>query len=375
MLGLVADDLTGAADSAAGFAERGWEVTLHLRPEGLTAAAAAAPTVLAVTTGSRAMPDDEAAKATATAVDALAAAGAERLFLKVDSTVRGSVAGQLTGALTAWSRRYPEAAAVICPAFPSQGRTVVASTVLVNGVPVGETAAAADPVTPQTLSDLTQIIPGSVPGEPGDRASRLIVDAATDTDLDSIAAQLAAAGPELIMVGSGGLAAAARPGLVTDRHSADDPGAAGRILIAISSLHPVTVGQLSRLDPAIGVDVLTTARGTHHPNRGRQTSSPNGSPRPSPSTRTARSSWSAVTEPRPSSTASAPTVSSSTAPSSSVVPPGSCTAVPLTVSAWSPSPAGSATPTLSRPSPPGSAPVPDFDHHHAVPRLVEKETP
>ena len=30
VLGLVADDLTGAADSAAGFAERGWEVTLHL---------------------------------------------------------------------------------------------------------------------------------------------------------------------------------------------------------------------------------------------------------------------------------------------------------------------------------------------------------
>ena len=165
---------------------------------------------------------------------------------------------------------------MICPAFPSQGRTVVASTVLVNGVPVGETAAAADPVTPQTLSDLTQIIPGSVPGEPGDRASRLIVDAATDTDLDSIAAQLAAAGPELIMVGSGGLAAALGRAWSPTGIRRTTQATAGRILIAVSSLHPVTVGQLSRLDPAIGVDVLTTARGSHHPNRGRQRARPTG---------------------------------------------------------------------------------------------------
>jgi uncharacterized protein YgbK (DUF1537 family) len=32
LLGLVADDLTGATDSAAGFAEHGWRVELILRP-------------------------------------------------------------------------------------------------------------------------------------------------------------------------------------------------------------------------------------------------------------------------------------------------------------------------------------------------------
>jgi hypothetical protein len=35
------------------------------------------------------------------------AARAERLYLKIDSTVRGSVAGQIRGALTAWRRPYP----------------------------------------------------------------------------------------------------------------------------------------------------------------------------------------------------------------------------------------------------------------------------
>src|SRR5918998_2419102 len=163
VLGLVADDLTGAADSAAGFAEHGWNVTLCPHPGGLTrhpAGGGDAPTVLAVTTGSRALTDRAAAEVTARAVDALVARGAERLYLKIDSTVRGSVAGQVEGALYAWSRRHAGASAVICPAFPDQHRTVVGGTLLVDGVPVGQTAAAIDPVTPLTISDLTEIVPG-----------------------------------------------------------------------------------------------------------------------------------------------------------------------------------------------------------------------
>ena len=34
VLGLVADDLTGAGDSAAGFADQGWRVVLALNPAG-----------------------------------------------------------------------------------------------------------------------------------------------------------------------------------------------------------------------------------------------------------------------------------------------------------------------------------------------------
>ena len=88
-----------------------------------------------------------AATETARTVHALSRS-VDRLFLKIDSTARGSIDGQVAGALTAWQVDHPDAVAVICPAFPDLGRTVLDGRVLVNGQPVHETAAAADPVTP-----------------------------------------------------------------------------------------------------------------------------------------------------------------------------------------------------------------------------------
>ena len=266
MLGLVADDLTGAGDAAVGFAEAGWRAVLALRPRPDGApGAAAGPVVLAVSTGSRAVPDDEAADRTARAVDAVVAAGAERLYLKIDSTVRGSVAGQVAGALAAWSRHHPQARAVICPAFPDHLRTVVAGEVLVAGAPLALSAAAQDPVTPRSVGDLTQVLPGAVrhrgddlSGPPG---ARLVVDARTDADLDRLAAHLDDAGPEVVVVGSGGLSAALGRtwSVPTDRRPS--LGVRGRVLVAVSSLHPVSAGQLVQLragTAASDVDVLTT---------------------------------------------------------------------------------------------------------------------
>jgi uncharacterized protein YgbK (DUF1537 family) len=57
LLGLVADDLTGATDSAAGFAEHGWRVELVLRPNdppSTTPPTDRTPTVLAISTEARA---------------------------------------------------------------------------------------------------------------------------------------------------------------------------------------------------------------------------------------------------------------------------------------------------------------------------------
>lgn len=273
VLGLVADDLTGAGDSAAGFANQGWRVVLSLQPGRRIPPSFDRPTVLAVSTASRAASDDAAAALTARAVEELLARGAERLYLKIDSTVRGSVAGQVDGALRAWSQRYPDACAVICPAFPTQRRTVAGGQVLVDGVPVGESAAATDPVTPRTVSDLTVIVPGAVRHDasalPCTARARLVIDATDEADLDRLADALSGAGPELIMVGSGGLAGAlgrawTQPGGAETLAARVD----GRVLIAVTSLHPVTASQLEQLQSgpaAAGVDVLTTGSETITP--------------------------------------------------------------------------------------------------------------
>ncbi len=109
---VVADDLTGAADCAAQFAEEGWTARLLLDGQARTDRQA---TALALVTDARALDGEAARIATARAVGASCGAGHERLFLKIDSTMRGPVAEQIAGALDAWSQRHPGAGAVVCP--------------------------------------------------------------------------------------------------------------------------------------------------------------------------------------------------------------------------------------------------------------------
>jgi uncharacterized protein YgbK (DUF1537 family) len=141
-----------------------------------------------------------AAERTAEALHALINAGIERIFLKIDSTMRGSVPGQVAGALAAWRTVHPDARAFVCPAYPLMGRTVESGRLLVNGEPVERTSFGSDPVTPVKTSDMAELLPDSV--------TIRMFDAATDADLMKIAESISAAGPSVIPVGSGGLAEA-----------------------------------------------------------------------------------------------------------------------------------------------------------------------
>ena len=183
MLGLVADDLTGAGDASVQFAQRGWNTFLtlaRLKPGTIDFVSTHGPSVvpgsgqgvIAVTTDCRALAGDTAENLTAEAVSALIELGADRLFLKIDSTMRGSVPGQIAGALAAWRTKHPDARAVVCPAYPRMGRTVESNQLLVRGEPVNRTAIAHDPVTPVLTSDMTELLPAS--------GHLTVVDAATD---------------------------------------------------------------------------------------------------------------------------------------------------------------------------------------------------
>jgi uncharacterized protein YgbK (DUF1537 family) len=254
VLGIVADDLTGAGDASVQFAKRGWCTLLTLEAIPAAPGAAAAtplvpgfrPAVLAVTTDCRALPNDTAETLTARAVRALIDAGVDRMFLKIDSTMRGSVEGQVAGALTAWRTRHPDARAVVCPAYPAMGRTVESHRLLVKGEPVERTPFGRDPVSPVRTSDMTALLPRS--------PSVGIVDAVTDADLMTIAASISGFGAAAIAVGSGGLADAiaqtwpGRPPAHALTASDIIPKVANpRILLQVSSLNPVSHAQTARL--------------------------------------------------------------------------------------------------------------------------------
>jgi D-threonate/D-erythronate kinase len=281
LVGLVADDLTGATDSAVQFAAVGWSAHLLRSPDAGPEIPDPGPSLLAMVTGVRAAGDEIAAQRTAVAVRELLARGCDRLYVKIDSTMRGSVAGQLRGALEAWAGTHPGAVAVLCPAFPDQGRTVVGGQVLVDGVPLAHTAAAADPVTPVVDSQLDRLVPGasaailsdlrSAPGSGAvgrDAARVVFVDASTDADLEAIAARLDRLGPPWVAAGSAGLAAAmARRWSVGRSVSTAAIQPSARILVGVSSLHPVALASVERLRKTLAargdpgrptVDVITT---------------------------------------------------------------------------------------------------------------------
>jgi len=269
-LGLIADDLTGASDAAVQFARRGWEAVLVLDGARLGEGGS----VLAVTTDCRALDNATAEKLTADAVSQLVEAGIDRIYLKIDSTMRGSAPGQIAGALSVWRRKYPDAAAVVCPAYPRMGRTVVDNRLLVDGRPVEQSAIGRDPVTPVTTSDLAALIPGSQygPAKAGhyvligtQSAPILTVDAANDDQLAAIASAVAAAGPRMIAVGSAGLADAmaavwSGPTAFAQAPAGRQPEQTRRILIQVTSLNPVSHAQIAKLAQVYPDVVVLTGR-------------------------------------------------------------------------------------------------------------------
>ena len=138
-IALIADDLTGAADTGVQLVRAGYRTAVVFHGE-------EAPTVgfdaVSFDTDSRDMP---AGFATKRVVDVAGSArGACMVYKKLDSTLRGNVAAELAAAFGASGC----ARAVVAPAFPDAGRTTVRGTQFVRGVPVNETEVRNDPQTP-----------------------------------------------------------------------------------------------------------------------------------------------------------------------------------------------------------------------------------
>ncbi len=216
-IAIVADDLTGSGDTAVQFVRAGWSTHLSIggADEALSGPATAGVEVLAVTTNSRALPAADAARVIQQNVQQLRAAGVSRLYKKVDSTLRGAFKAEIDAAREAWG---PDTVAVICPAFPATGRTVEQGILYVNGKPVTETSAATDPVTPVTESHIPTLLGcAHVAAQDGDTPETLaqrirqagntvVVDAASDADLERLARAIGLLGERALPVGAGGLA-------------------------------------------------------------------------------------------------------------------------------------------------------------------------
>ena len=128
---LIADDLTGALDASVAFAARGLSVLCASTPDATGRAIDLAPDVLAVSTNSRDLSEDDAvARLKAVVERARSVPNWDEvvLFKKVDSRLKGHIAAEM--ALLADYRRD----ALVCPAIPRLGRFVRDGAVCGSGV-------------------------------------------------------------------------------------------------------------------------------------------------------------------------------------------------------------------------------------------------
>jgi uncharacterized protein YgbK (DUF1537 family) len=228
---VVADDLSGAAESAATFLLRTTRIRVVLAPDESDPHddSAESARVMVLDTDSRHLGAEAAGDAVARCVaQALAGTDGVRVTKKVDSLLRGSIAAEVRALASVLG-----ATPVVATALPSAGRTIVDGVPLVDGRPLATTTlwSAEDGDAPKTVADaLAGLESVTVPlavvrDAPQLRAALTaaveqarvpLCDAETDADLDAVvAASNALDNP--FLVGSAALVAADARSFLADQ--------------------------------------------------------------------------------------------------------------------------------------------------------------
>ena len=149
MIGVIADDISGAAEIAGVGLRLGLraEVLLKGRPSGEA-------DLVCVDTDSRNCTASEAARRAAAAAKLLRRAGAKWIYKKVDSVLRGQVAAEIQ----AVRRKFKLKSILLHPANPSLGRTIKDGKYFIHGRLIHQTEFARDPAHPRRTADVAKLL-------------------------------------------------------------------------------------------------------------------------------------------------------------------------------------------------------------------------
>lgn len=199
MIGVIADDLTGAAEIAGIGLRHGlsaevvWEGPLENKAD-----------LICFDTDSRSLPAGEAGAKAAMAAGWLGEAGAKWIYKKVDSVLRGPVLAELQ----AVQGRLGLSQTLLVPANPSRNRVITGGNYFVNGSPIHQSEFARDPEYPRTNPSVLALLGAAAAGhvrvcEVGvlpELAGVLVGEAATPADLARWAGCFT---PKLLVAGGG----------------------------------------------------------------------------------------------------------------------------------------------------------------------------
>ena len=208
---ILADDLTGAADSAARCHHAGLPAHVYLAPPMQPLPAGA----IAFSTDSRYLVPTEAATQVRKLLTAFPIAHDAQWYKKIDSTLRGNIGAELDALLDMLPPAHVPPCAVICPAFPAQGRGLLDGYLVYDQAPTPvlhlPTLLAAQTARPVAALPLTTVRAGVAPLAEALRiaqrqgAQLVVVDAMTEDDLPTLLAATQQALPQALLCGSAGL--------------------------------------------------------------------------------------------------------------------------------------------------------------------------
>ena len=299
-LGIIADDFTGATDIASMLVRGGLRTVQVIGvPQGEVATEVAQADAVVVALKSRTTPAAQAVADSLAALRWLQAAGARQFIFKIcstfDSTPAGNI-GPVAEALLAALGGQPggsqaPAQALVCPAFPENGRTVFRGHLFVGDQLLSDSGMRSHPLTPMTDANLVRVLQAQSQGRVGllrhdtvaqgavaiterlaalqaDGVTLVVGDAVDNADLLRLA-EGAAALP-LWVAGSGlalGLPAllAARGWVTLDAQAALLDRLDGPAAVLAGSCSLATQGQVARWAaagrPALFIDPAALARG------------------------------------------------------------------------------------------------------------------
>ncbi len=170
LVGVIADDFTGASDAANTLAK-------GVAPEGGLATAQfsgvpqqSAPVGLdagVIALKSRSAPVDQAVEQSLAALEWFRAQGCQQIIFKYCSTFDSTPAGNIGPVAEALANALSTKAVVVCPAFPAAGRTVYQGHLFVFDKLLNQSGMEHHPVTPMTEPDLRKCMARQCAGSVG----------------------------------------------------------------------------------------------------------------------------------------------------------------------------------------------------------------
>lgn len=229
MLAIIADDLTGALDSAAPFAGRGLHTEVALSLDAVPAAIDAGPSVVVINLASREVAPEQAARLTREALAHLPRG--VRIFKKIDSRLKGNITAELD------AMEYD--CCLVAPAIPEFSRIVRNGHLEGFGVEV-----------PIGIADRLGAHAGraTIPDIASQEDMRTGLDAALKEDID-------------LLIGARGLADALAQTLSGIENATLSPMPDAPALFVIGSRDPITVAQIDELRASTSMTYIAAPNG------------------------------------------------------------------------------------------------------------------